>query len=711
MPTQTSQTSDDVSSKSFKTEELNQMFEKGEECDQAIFAEMKSNILLVSGKHYNRKMSSLHRRIFNDADLSKENKIRLTRNHIQKIQDISLNGLMSFCPDVVINPSNPKENRDIKSAQMHDAVWRWYEKSHKIRAKKQGWAKRYLDLGEVFVKVFWDPMKGKQLTQEPIIDELGQVVGMKPVPSGDLVFEEHLAFNVLRESAADSIDESEWLCIKKLFPTKDLLEKVGGKDSPLAKYIQPASEGNEDVVRVFDAVVGEYRDLKKHTLMREWYFRPCPDYPTGYYIFDTKLGKLYEGPLPEGVFPIKYAGYKQIETSGRCVSHIRTLRPYQVEVNRAASKIAEHQVTLGDDKLILQGNSKVTYGKDIPGVRTLHVAGPAPTVLEGRSGEQYAGYLDSIIKEMYEVSPYQEWQQEKAQQDPWAMLYTSAKDRLKFAIYAEKFEDFLIDLIETALRLVKLYAKDEMIIKNNTTGDIVNMDEFRSQEDLCYQIQVDRQSGDINSQMGKQLSLNHAMQYGGDKLTSEDYGLLLREMPFLNSEKIQKKLTSKYDSVMNKILALDQGKNVRVFKNEDHRYVADALIARTMEPDYQYLAPEIQANYDSIIQEHERVLAQNLQDIKRMEAEFIPMDGPLVTIYATKGADGKPLKLPLFAILDLAKKMQSQGFVQEEVNSLGTQGAADTYAMAGGGPPQPPPNMNGGPAYPPVMQGPQPPLG
>ena len=50
---------DDKENEPYTISELNQFFQDGEACDQEIFAEQRSNILLVGGEHYNRKRSNL----------------------------------------------------------------------------------------------------------------------------------------------------------------------------------------------------------------------------------------------------------------------------------------------------------------------------------------------------------------------------------------------------------------------------------------------------------------------------------------------------------------------------------------------------------------------------------------------------------------------------------------------------------------------------
>ena len=65
--------------------ELNQYYLDAESADQSIFADMRSNLLLVSGDHYNKSQSSFHKRLRDNKEVSQEQKLRLTKNHIQNI--------------------------------------------------------------------------------------------------------------------------------------------------------------------------------------------------------------------------------------------------------------------------------------------------------------------------------------------------------------------------------------------------------------------------------------------------------------------------------------------------------------------------------------------------------------------------------------------------------------------------------------------------
>jgi len=68
--------------------DLNSMFQKSEDADRELFAEMRSNILLVSGEHYSKKNNRFWNRLRDSRLLNVNQKLRLTKNHTQRITKI-----------------------------------------------------------------------------------------------------------------------------------------------------------------------------------------------------------------------------------------------------------------------------------------------------------------------------------------------------------------------------------------------------------------------------------------------------------------------------------------------------------------------------------------------------------------------------------------------------------------------------------------------
>jgi hypothetical protein len=666
-------------------EDLNQIYSESEKADQELFAEQRSNILLISGDHYTKKNSRFWNRVRDSKDLSSEQKLRLTKNHIQKITKTYVNNIVSHAPWVTILPKNEKELPDTKAAELNKSVWEDAKVKHNLRLKVHQWAKDYIEIGECAVKIFWNPHKGKFLGYEQATDETGQALtdeSGQPAPSktpvfeGEFEFERIFGFNLFRSPSAKAAEDTPFWGIRKMASIDEMKAMVGDDEEKL-RWLK---EESDRTYHIFDGNSQNYQNSKNQILVKEYYYKPCMEYPQGYYYITVEGGILFEGDLPYGVFPILYCGFDEIQTSPRHRSIVKQLRPYQAEINRAASKIAEHQVTLGDDKLLVQSGTKVTNGGHLPGVRTLQYSGLAPTVLSGRSGEQYASYMNDQIKEMYEVSNVNEDAQLKdAKYDAMGQLFMSLRNKKKFSTYGEKFEMFLQSICETYLTLARYYLPEDCLIAAVGKMEYVNIAEFKTTTPLYYQIKTEPQLDDVNTMMGKFLFNQNILQYVGKQLSREDIGKLIRTSPFANNDESYNDLTLEYDTATNMILALDRGEQPPPNKYDTPTYMIKRLVNRVRQSDFRQLDPQLQNSYQTYIQFYEDLEAQNQQKIMAAQADFIPTGGARVKIDYYVPSQSNPNRveratLPAESVDWLIKRLADQGSSQEVLTTL-NQGA------------------------------------
>lgn len=663
-------------------EELNELYSQSETVDNALFSEQRSNLLLVSGEHYQKKKSeAFNSRIRDARGVPDEVKLRLTKNHVQRISRLYVNNILTHSPNVTIVPQIENEIQDQKSAELNLAVWNDAYHKYKMKSKIRDWAQDFIDIGEVISKIFWDPNKGylkghEQAVDEngqPQVDEMGQMVAdkTKPVFSGAFQFERVFGFNLLRAPEAKDMDESPYLIIRKMVNLKEL-KKMYAADEAKLKYIDSTSD---ETYLIFDGNRGEYGKSKNQTLVLEYYFRPSICYPNGYFFIKTKEGILEEGELPFGIFPICYKGFEKLQTSPRCHSKIRQLRGFQIEINRCSSAIATHQVTLGDDKVITNTAGKIEQGAILPGVRAIKIPGGGNIdILPGRSGEQYLGYMQSQIQEMYDIANLNEEAMDKELNgDAFNLLFASIKQKKKFSLYIEKFEEFLCEVSELFLELAKKYLPDDELIPSIGKREAINLAEFRSTERNCYRIRAEAQTSDPTSLYGRQLAINHALQYCGSQLGKDDIGKLLRNMPFGNMEESFDDLTIDYDNARNDILALERGEYPEPNPNDNHDYMIKKITHRLKMRDFSSLPPEIQQNFMRKLVEHEQIKAQQLQQIQMAEAGFIPSGGALVKadLYV-EGPEGSKTRatFPYESLQWLMKRLEQQGSAQQDLQNM-----------------------------------------
>ena len=662
--------------------ELVQLYQDSESHHTSLFAEQRSNLLLVAGNHYNKKDSRFWRKLRQVESLSKTQKLRLTKNHIQKITKGYVNNLLAFAPGVAISPKNEGELSDQKSAELHNSVWQDIKLRHKFKKRRRQFAQDFIEIGECIAKVFFDPNLGQMLGYEVQIDEDGLPAvddDGEPIHSilftGDMVYERIHGFNLLTDPEARSWEEVQWCCYRKMVPIKDLEKQFEHDEEKLLKVGKQA----EETYKIFDSSTGSYGTSKDLTMLMEFYFRPCAQYPQGYYFICTRAGILLEGELPLGLFPIVYAGFDEASTSARSFSIIKQLRPYQAEINRAASKIAEHQITLGDDKVLLMNGSSLSPGGTAHGVKAIQVTGSEPKVMSGRSGEQYTGYMSSQISEMYLIANMQEDAEEKNNNlDAYAMLFRSAAEKKKFVLYTEKFQEFESEICDLSLRFAKAFYRDEQIIPVVGKKAFVNVAEFRDADDLSYQISIEPQSEDLESRMGKQLALNHLIQYAGPSMASKDLGRVIRSMEYINKEMLFDDETLDYDNATSDILQMDRGVVIPPDPEENHDYVIKRLIHRKKEKDFSSLPPEVQQNYNNKIEQHRQIKAKQIAEAQAAKDGFIPSGGYLVNcdFYVADKEDPskqKHLRVPAESLMWLVDRLTVQGTTQEALENSDLQ--------------------------------------
>lgn len=671
-------------------QELEDLYSEAEQCDKEVFAEMRSNLLLISGDHYKKRNSEFFKRIQSASELTDQQKIRLTKNHVQKIHKTQCNIILAAAPGVGFQPKNENEIQDQKAAELHEAVWRDAEDKYNLAESTDEWVEEFNGIGEVATKIFYDPSIGSIVGYHQQVDELGQPVADEmgnPVPDmenpkfqGGWVFEDVQGFNLLRAPSIKKIKKSPYLIIRKMVDVKKLKNQFPQEEKKI-------SATQDRTFLVFDSQKAGYRQSKDECLVKEFYFRPCPQYPNGYFYISIETAILDKGELPGGVFPIVWQYCDQLPTTPRGVSPVKTMRPYQMEINRAGSKIAEHQITLGDDKLLIQDGTKISAGVALPGVRSVNYRGVEPGILQGRAGTQYLEYMNSQITELYRVMNVPEaLEDEVAQIDPYALLYRAASQKKKFKRYIARFERFQKEVVKTFLKLAKIHMSNDEIVYAVGRAEAVNIPEFKNAQDICYQIKVTEQAEDVEGKLGKQLVLNNILQYIGPQLQKDDIGKLIRIMPYVNEEEAFSDFTLDYDSARNDILALDRGELPPIHEYDDHIYIVKKLVSRKRQADFPMLSPEIQQNYDRVIQQHEQAAAMQAEKIQRAKDGFIPTDGYMVTcdLYVSDPADPtktRRARLPYRALDWLIKQLEVQGKSLEQLEGINQGALAEMAGM------------------------------
>lgn len=699
--------------KKHNIEALNQHYRDAESCDDEIFSEMRSNLLLVSGNHYSKKTTSFFTRVRQTQRLNETQKLRLTKNHIHKITRHYIQAIAGKVPGVIPAAQNEMDMQDKKAADLNLAVWSDFRHRYNLKEKFNEYIQNFVELGEMCAFIYWDPNEGDVKGYEPLVDEqgqpamdeMGQMVPdtAKPIFTGAFQFKNIPGFNLLRAPQAKSMKASPYHIVREMVEKEELLGAYG-EDESKKRII---GDGDTGEFIVFDTNKKQYRSEESQVLVRYHFFRPCKQYPQGYYYISTERGILEEAEIPFGIYPIIWQGFDTYSTNPRGYSIIKVARPYQAEINRASSQAATHQITVGDDKIIYQGGTKMAPGALLPGVRGITYQGAAPQILPGRDGGQFLPYIESQISEMYSACMLEEinMENESGQIDPYTLLFRSASSKVKFSRYIEKVEAFMKEFCQVTLELAKHYLPDDAFIQAVGKSEAINIQEFRATVPLSYQIKVEEQSADISDRLGQQLALNHLIQYAGQQMDAKQLALLAKEMPYLKNTQIVKRLTVEYDNAENDMLQIERGQMPFVGPYADNKIYIDAVTHRMKQADFQMLPPNVKQIYDQYLGIHEDQQAQKMKAEQAAKDGFIPTGGSLITVQMSlpdpKSSSGaKQVRLPYEAIMYLIKKLEAQGatlddlermndgVVLDMINRMGQQ-----QAPQGQLPPPPPPMM------------------
>lgn len=668
--------------KPHKIDELNKFHEDSKALDRESIAEMRSNILLVSGEHYSRRLNELWQRTRVNGMTQDPYQLRITKNWLHRAHRVYVNSIMTQSPDVTITPRNQTELQDQKSAELNQAVYLYLKDKLKMNALYRDLCGDYCGIGEAAVKIFFDPNKGKfkgyeqkidPETEQPVFDEMGQPVGdeSRPVFTGEFVIERVFGQNLFRDPSCMQMKDAKWMGIEKLESSKTLKERY--KNDPDKQKLITESTGE---FVVFDTMKNGYGREKDQTLLLEYYFKPSPEYPEGYYYITTKAGILEEGPLPGGIFPIVWVGFDEHPTKPRATSIVKVARPWQAEINRASSQAALHSITIGEDKILYQAGTKVAQGSLLPGVRGITYQGQPPQILPGRTGEQFFDYIQLQEQEMGRALMIDLVDEEKMSNlDPMAMMFRSMTQSQKFSIYSAKFGEFLVELVTLLLETAKFYLEGDELIAAIGRSEVINISEFKTTTELNHLIQVSEQNNSVETKLGKQLVLNHILQYVGTNLERDDIGKLIHEMPFGNWKETFADFTLDYQNVKNDFLAIERGEMPMVTASDNSEYVLKQVAKRQKERDFKLLPPEVQQLYAQYQQIHEQKMAEEAQAVKAAQSEFIPTGGAMVAadMYVP---DEDPTKTPKrvrvpYQALDwLLKQLEQQGMTTQAMENM-----------------------------------------
>lgn len=646
---------------------LNSLYKDAESCDRELFSEQRSNWLLYVGQHFNQSARRLSTFIRGNKAVSERKGLRLVKNHLGSICDKLIGyTVLNHNPDVVIEPKNKTEVQDRTACDISNAVWTHIKDENDFDEMKGDLAADFVVGGEIASMVTWNPHKGRLLGYDADIDPVtGQVIG-EPTPrfSGEVEIKRLESFNLLRDPTAKKASCSKWFIHRELVDVKELKSQFG-EIPEIKERLQESAE--EDFV-VFDAQRGNYtKKGQEKALVKKIFYRPCTEYPEGYFVYYTSDVILAEGTL-NGIFPIVFRPYQKVTTSCRGFSVIKRLRPCQLEINRIASTIAESQIYF-KDKLLISSGTKISHGGQSNGVVGIKYSGAQPIPMNGQSGEKYLNVLSHQISEQYKLAHVPEEEEEKVPNaDPNSLLFRSMKDKKRFSQKSDIFESFLIELCEKAIDTARLFYTEQHLVPMLAKKEHVNIAEFKNIEKVSYSLNVQAMAEDMQEMLGQQVTINHILQYSQN--LPEDYiAHLVASMPFLKDSNLAEEITADVRACDDVMAAIERGEMPQMSKYDNHKFFIRKLSNKIKTSAFKFLHPQIQQMYMQRLQMHEMEEARQAEAIKSAQMGLIPSGGGLVTVSGIKDQDGNVLRLPYETIMFAVKKLNEQGTLANSIET------------------------------------------
>ena len=212
----------------------------------------------------------------------------------------------------------------------------------------------------------------------------------------------------------------------------------------------------------------------------------------------------------------------------------------------------------------------------------------------------------------------------------------------------------------------------------------INLQEFKNTKPLSYQIKVEEQAEDITSKLGRQLALNHLIQYAGNTMDPKQIALIAKDMPFLNENSMIKKLSLDYDNAENDMLSIERGILPFVSPYADNKIFIDVVTHRMKQADFQLLAPNIRQMYSDYLEIHENQVKKKTDSEQAAKDGFIPTGGTLITVSMhvpdpSSQSGTRQVRFPYESVMWLLKRLESQGSSLKDLENMNQGAVADMY--------------------------------
>lgn len=285
-------------------DELNEKYENG--LDNKVDAERNAliNVNFINGKQY--LTYDREKGLFKSIDIEGEQFYR-ERGVFNRIKPIRNTVLAKIHKEMPIPQALPikQDDADLDAALATNAMLRDFYIRQKIEKKLKKVSQDMVDKGPAFLHVSWDKNAGHILLDDvdAMLGDMSAIISFEDkekikeqlnsdgkVRSGDVSIENVSLFEIIVPNPyEEDIQEQEWIMRVKAYTPEDAKNKFGKDFKDLETIGQitmtkDKSYGSSNKDLINNLGIYNTKEQKEMVVMKEYFQKPCTEYPDGRYI-------------------------------------------------------------------------------------------------------------------------------------------------------------------------------------------------------------------------------------------------------------------------------------------------------------------------------------------------------------------------------------------------------------------------------------------
>lgn len=503
------------------------------------------------------------------------------------------------------NASGEAKDSARLSLQVLNMMWERLETNRK-RIELLMWV---MQAGHAFFKVYWDPMKGRLITN-PLTGE--------QMFEGDVGLDVKSPFNIFSDPLATSDDQATWKAeanIRRLSYFKDNYEKgdqVKEEDSWLLSLQYELQLNNMNGT---PAAASTTQTLKNSAIEVIYYEKPSRKHPKGRQIVTANGILLENKQLPVGIIPL--VKFDDVTIAGKYYPEaiVTHLRPIQDQYNELLRKRQEWVKRLLSGKIIAPRGSglaeealrndqgEVVYFDSKPGA-------PAPQPMQVPMIPNYAYEEEEKLKaqfgEISGISQPSKGQMPSSSIPAIGMQMLVEADDTRIGIETEGHEIGFAKTGKLILELVKDGYKTERMLKVAGESFEYAIKEFKGEDIKSTDVMVIRGSTLPGSKTLRRQELMNAFTQGllGDPADPKVRQKVFSQMEFAFLGELWEDSALAEGQVRRHIEMIEQGQLPEVHELDDHALALIMTNRVRISDKFQAYPPETQQLFNQYMELH-----------------------------------------------------------------------------------------------------------